>query len=110
MIISNRHARAKPASSPAAARISIASAVSAIALRRKAVMPLQTLANLLAALRESDFSIRARSSRRDDSLGEGPIHPGSGRRDISRSGCGSRGSCGRRSCRARTCRRACSCG
>jgi len=34
------------------------------------VMPLQTLANLLAALRESDFSIRARSSRRDDSLGE----------------------------------------
>ena len=42
----------------------------AFALRRKAVMPLQTLANLLAALRESDFSIRARSSRRDDSLGE----------------------------------------
>jgi nitrogen fixation/metabolism regulation signal transduction histidine kinase len=42
----------------------------AFSLRQRAVMPLQTLANLLSALRESDFSIRARGSRRDDSLGE----------------------------------------
>jgi nitrogen fixation/metabolism regulation signal transduction histidine kinase len=34
------------------------------------VRPLQTLSNLLAALREGDFSIRVRSSRRDDALGE----------------------------------------
>lgn len=32
--------------------------------------PLQTLANLLAALREGDYSIRARGARRDDALGE----------------------------------------
>jgi two-component system nitrogen regulation sensor histidine kinase NtrY len=33
------------------------------------VRPLQTLANLLAALREGDFSIRVRSGREDDALG-----------------------------------------
>jgi len=32
--------------------------------------PLQTLSNVLAALREEDFSIRARSERSDDALGE----------------------------------------
>ena len=31
-------------------------------VRRRVVLPLQTLSNLLAALRESDFSIRARTS------------------------------------------------
>ncbi len=34
------------------------------------VRPLQTLANLLAALREGDFSIRMRGARTDDALGE----------------------------------------
>jgi len=34
------------------------------------VRPLQTLSNLLAALREGDFSIRVRGGRRDDALGE----------------------------------------
>jgi nitrogen fixation/metabolism regulation signal transduction histidine kinase len=34
------------------------------------VFPLQTMANLLEALRESDFSFRARGARRDDPLGE----------------------------------------
>jgi PAS domain S-box-containing protein len=42
----------------------------AFAVRRRAVIPLQTLSNLLAALRESDFSIRGRGAHRDDSLGE----------------------------------------
>jgi two-component system, NtrC family, nitrogen regulation sensor histidine kinase NtrY len=37
----------------------------AFAVRRRVVVPLQTLANLLAALRERDFSIRARASTRD---------------------------------------------
>jgi two-component system, NtrC family, nitrogen regulation sensor histidine kinase NtrY len=32
--------------------------------------PLRTLSNVLAAIREGDYSIRARGSRRDDSLGE----------------------------------------
>jgi two-component system nitrogen regulation sensor histidine kinase NtrY len=40
------------------------------ALRERVVFPLQTLSNLLAALREGDFSIRARGAARDDALGE----------------------------------------
>jgi two-component system nitrogen regulation sensor histidine kinase NtrY len=41
----------------------------AAAVRRRVVRPLQTLANLLAALREGDYSIRARSTDLDDPLG-----------------------------------------
>ncbi len=37
--------------------------------RAAVVRPLQTLSNLLAALREEDFSFRARAPRRDDALG-----------------------------------------
>jgi len=40
------------------------------ALRWRVVVPLQTLSNLLAALREGDYSIRARSAKHEDSLGE----------------------------------------
>ena len=39
------------------------------ALRDTVVMPLQTLSNLLAALREEDYSIRARGTRSHDALG-----------------------------------------
>jgi len=42
----------------------------AAALRERVVFPMQTLANLLGALREGDFSIRGRSPRPDDALGE----------------------------------------
>lgn len=42
----------------------------AAALRGRVVHPLQTISNLLAALREGDFSIRARGARLDDPLGE----------------------------------------
>jgi PAS domain S-box-containing protein len=38
--------------------------------REHAVRPLQTLSNLLAALREGDYSIRARGARVDSALGE----------------------------------------
>jgi nitrogen fixation/metabolism regulation signal transduction histidine kinase len=41
----------------------------ATAVRSHVVRPLQTIANLLAALREGDFSIRARSDTPDDPLG-----------------------------------------
>ena len=41
-----------------------------MSLRDRVVYPLQTLSNLLAALREEDFSIRARGQRKDDPLGE----------------------------------------
>jgi two-component system nitrogen regulation sensor histidine kinase NtrY len=41
----------------------------AFALRERVVRPLQTLSNMLAALREEDFSIRARGANTDDALG-----------------------------------------
>ncbi len=41
----------------------------AYALREKVTRPLQTMANMLAALREGDFSLRARGAHPDDSLG-----------------------------------------
>ena len=42
----------------------------ASALRTRVVLPLQTLSNILAALREGDFSIRARGATRDNALGD----------------------------------------
>jgi len=42
----------------------------ALAARERVVFPLQTLSNLLGALREGDFSVRGRSPRPDDALGE----------------------------------------
>jgi nitrogen fixation/metabolism regulation signal transduction histidine kinase len=42
----------------------------AFALKERVVFPLQTLSNLLAALREGDYSIRARGARHDDAMGE----------------------------------------
>ena len=38
--------------------------------REHVMRPLQTMTNLLAALREGDYSIRARGARADDALGE----------------------------------------
>ena len=40
------------------------------AARDHVIRPLQTMSNLLAALREGDYSIRARGARGDDALGE----------------------------------------
>jgi two-component system, NtrC family, nitrogen regulation sensor histidine kinase NtrY len=42
----------------------------AVAMREKLVFTLQTLSNLLAALREGDYSIRARGARGHDALAE----------------------------------------
>ncbi|MBI5770491.1 MAG: PAS domain-containing protein [Verrucomicrobia bacterium] len=42
----------------------------AAALRGRVVRPLQTMANLLSALREGDFAVRARGARRDEALGD----------------------------------------
>ncbi|MEM9555350.1 MAG: ATP-binding protein [Acidobacteriota bacterium] len=42
----------------------------AAAARERVVMPLQTLANLLEAMREGDYSIRAREPARGDVLGD----------------------------------------
>src|SRR4029077_5267913 len=41
-----------------------------MSVREHIVRPLQTMTNLLAALREGDYSIRARGARVDDALGE----------------------------------------
>ena len=40
------------------------------AVREKVASPLRTLSNLLEAIREGDYSIRARDARGDDALGE----------------------------------------
>ncbi len=40
------------------------------AVRERTIFPLQTIANLLEALREGDYSIRGRAARTDDCLGE----------------------------------------
>jgi nitrogen fixation/metabolism regulation signal transduction histidine kinase len=42
----------------------------AMALHEQAIRPLQTLANVVAALREEDYSFRARGAATDDALGE----------------------------------------
>jgi two-component system nitrogen regulation sensor histidine kinase NtrY len=42
----------------------------AAAVREKVASPLRTLANLLEAMREGDYSIRARGARGEDALGE----------------------------------------
>jgi nitrogen fixation/metabolism regulation signal transduction histidine kinase len=42
----------------------------AFLIRSKVVFPLRTLSNLLGALREGDYSLRARGARLDDALGE----------------------------------------
>ena len=42
----------------------------ALALRERVMRPLQTMSNLLAALREGDYSIRARGAMASDALGE----------------------------------------
>ena len=42
----------------------------ALAVQARVVRPLQTMANLLSALREGDFSVRARGARRDEPLGD----------------------------------------
>lgn len=42
----------------------------AFAARERTVLPLQTVANLLEAMREGDYSIRGRVPRPDDALGE----------------------------------------
>ena len=40
------------------------------AVRERVVYPMQTLTNLLSALREGDYSLRSRRARRDDALGD----------------------------------------
>src|SRR6266702_6303145 len=42
----------------------------AFSIRERVTRPLQTLSNILAALREEDYSIRARGAQRDEALGE----------------------------------------
>src|SRR2546423_14851727 len=41
-----------------------------VSMRENAIRPWQTVTNLLAALREGDYSIRARGARENDALGE----------------------------------------
>ena len=47
-----------------------------LSAREHVMRPLQTMTNLLAALREGDYSIRARGARADDALGACTRRPG----------------------------------
>jgi len=42
----------------------------AVSVRHRVAFSLQTLSNLLPAMREEDFSVRGRGARRDDAMGE----------------------------------------
>ncbi|PWT85318.1 MAG: PAS domain-containing sensor histidine kinase [Proteobacteria bacterium] len=42
----------------------------AVSLQHRVIFSLQTLSNILAAMREEDFSMRGRGARRDDAMGE----------------------------------------
>jgi len=65
--------RAKVSGSMATTVLGIAAFLSLIAaavLLEEIIRPLQTLSNVVSALRESDYSFRARGSRQTDALGE----------------------------------------
>lgn len=61
---------------PTRARWTVAAAVAAstfiatYVLHEQLVFPLRTISNIITALREEDYSLRARNARRDDALGE----------------------------------------
>lgn len=57
-------------SAAALAVTAIVLAIAAAYFFEQLIRPLQTLANVVAALREDDFSFRARGARRGDSLGD----------------------------------------
>jgi len=50
--------------------VALLSLIAAGVLLEEIIRPLQTLANVVSALRESDYSFRARGGRQDDALGE----------------------------------------
>jgi two-component system nitrogen regulation sensor histidine kinase NtrY len=50
--------------------VALLTLVLAIEVRRRAIYPLQTLSNLLEALREGDYSLRGARARRGDAVGE----------------------------------------
>ena len=49
--------------------IAVGSGALALAARARVLRPLQTLANLIASLREKDYAVRGRHPRKDDTLG-----------------------------------------
>ena len=50
--------------------LALLSLIAASMLMEQIIRPMQTLANVVSALRESDYSFRARGARADDALGE----------------------------------------
>ncbi len=50
--------------------LAVATVVAVYVLPEQVTFPLRTLSNLITALREEDYSLRARDARRDDALGE----------------------------------------
>ncbi len=50
--------------------VAVATLIALVLLHDHVIYPLRTLSNILAALREEDYSIRGRGARADDALGE----------------------------------------
>ena len=53
-----------------AAMIAVSAFVATYVLHEQLVFPLRTISNIITALREEDYGLRARSASRDDALGE----------------------------------------
>ncbi len=68
-LLHREHVMAVPAAL-AVALLAIAALIAASSFTDQIIRPLQTLTNVVAALREDDFSFRARGARRGDSLGD----------------------------------------
>jgi len=64
-----RAAGGRPAAYAVAAAATAAWLIGTAVLRERVERPLQTLANMLAALREGDFTMRGRAARPDDAMG-----------------------------------------
>ena len=69
-LLAYQQSRSLPLSIAAAALVALIGAIACAYFFEQLIRPLQTLSNVVAALREDDFSFRARGASRGDSLGD----------------------------------------
>jgi two-component system nitrogen regulation sensor histidine kinase NtrY len=69
-LLAYQQSRSLLVSAAAAAAVAIICAIACAYFFEQLIRPLQTLSNVVAALREDDFSFRARGASRGDSLGD----------------------------------------
>src|ERR1700760_1896993 len=69
-LLMHQHAVETPAQILALIAVAVAWAFGVSLLMEQITRPLQTLSNVVAALREDDYSFRARGGRRNDAVGD----------------------------------------